>query len=77
MGGFSTMQGTLPFIIAPKEMRARVLGLISVGIGMNPLGILLVGFLAIKYGPASSIIICSIIGLLTLIGLLLINKKIL
>ena len=75
MGGFSTMQGTLPFIIAPKEMRARVLGLISVGIGMNPLGILLVGFLAIKYGPASSIIICSVIGLATLIGLLLINKK--
>ena len=77
MGGFSTMQGTLPFILAPKEMRARVLGLISVGIGMNPLGILLVGFLAIKYGPSASVIICSIIGLGVLGGLLLINKKIL
>ncbi len=75
MGGFTTMQGTLPFILAPKEMRARVLGLISVGIGMNPIGILLVGFLAVKFGPSYSVIICSIIGLSTLIGLFLINKK--
>ncbi len=75
MGCFSTMQGTLPFIIAPTEMRARVLGLISVGIGMNPFGIILVGFLALKYGPSISIIICSIVGLCFLFGLLLINRK--
>lgn len=75
MGGFTTMQSTLPFILAPKNMRARVLGLISVGIGMNPLGILLVGFLAVEFGPSLSIIICSIIGISVLVGLLIINKK--
>jgi drug/metabolite transporter (DMT)-like permease len=46
IAGFTTMQGTLPFVIAPPEIRGRIMGLLSVCIGVGPLGYLHLGFLA-------------------------------
>ena len=45
--GFSTMQNTIPLLAAPPEMRGRMLGLLSVCIGVGtPLGTLEMGAIA-------------------------------
>lgn len=61
--GFSVMQATLIYRIAPPEMRGRVLGLISVCIGVSPLGFLQVGLLANTIGAAGAIVASTLIGL--------------
>jgi hypothetical protein len=43
---FAVMQTTLVYRVAPVEMRARLLGVLSVCIGTGPIGFLYLGFLA-------------------------------
>lgn len=44
--GFSIMQATLVYLAAPPEMRSRILGVLSVCIGVGPIGFLHIGWLA-------------------------------
>jgi len=48
--GYSIMQATLVYLYAPPEMRSRMLGLLSVCIGVGPLGFLQLGFMANAIG---------------------------
>lgn len=48
--GYSIMQATLVYLHAPPEMRSRMLGLLSVCIGVGPLGFLQLGLLANAIG---------------------------
>jgi MFS family permease len=48
--GFSTMQATLVYLAAPPEMRSRILGVLSVCIGVGPIGFVALGLLADKIG---------------------------
>ncbi len=66
VAGFSTMQGTLPFVVAPPEMRARVLGLLSVCIGTGPLGILHLGLMVTLLGPPLATTVIGLEGLLAM-----------
>jgi MFS family permease len=52
---FANMQTSLIVIHAPAHIRSRLMGLLTVCIGMGPLGILLVGFLADRVGPMRAI----------------------
>jgi MFS family permease len=61
--GFSVMQATFIYRIAPPEMRGRVLGLISVCIGVGPLGFLLLGVLADAVGAKAAIVASALAGL--------------
>jgi MFS family permease len=65
--GFAITQSTLAFHSARPEMRARVLGLLSVSIGMGPIGFLQVGLLADAVGAQLAIIITGCEGLLALL----------
>jgi MFS family permease len=49
--GFAVMQSTLVYRCTPIEMRARLLGVLSVCIGTAPLGFLYLGYLADRMGP--------------------------
>ena len=75
VGCFSTMQGTLPFLIAPQEMRARTLGLVSVCIGVNPIGIIFIGFIAALLSPTYALVISGLLGIFSMFILALIIKK--
>ncbi len=60
MGGFGSaafanMQTSLIVLHAPSHIRSRLMGLLTVCIGMGPLGILIVGFLADAVGPMRAI----------------------
>ena len=48
--GYSIMQATLVYLYAPPEMRSRMLGLLSVCIGVGPLGFLQLGLMADAIG---------------------------
>ena len=61
--GFATMQATLPMLVAKQEMRGRVLGVISLAIGVAPLGALIVGAVANAIGPTEAIRLNATLGL--------------
>lgn len=52
---FANMQTSLIVLHAPAPIRSRLMGLLTVCIGMGPLGILIVGFLADRVGPMRAI----------------------
>jgi MFS family permease len=64
--GFAVMQATLVYLAAPPEMRARVLGVLTVCIGLGPIGFLHLGLLAELFGARAACIITGVEGLLVL-----------
>lgn len=61
---FSNMQTSLVIIHAPAHIRSRLMGLLTVCIGMGPLGILLVGTLASFFGPLRAVDMLELSGLI-------------
>jgi MFS family permease len=69
--GFGNMQTTLMLTEAPPEMRSRLMGLVTVGIGTGPLGVLAAGALATEMGPRSAVLVMAVTGLLLTVALAL------
>jgi MFS family permease len=61
---FANMQTSLIVLHAPVHMRSRLMGLLTVCIGMGPLGILLIGVLADRLGPLLAVAIMASAGLI-------------
>ena len=49
---FSNMQTSLILIEAPPTTRSRVMGIVTMCIGTGPLGVLVIGALSERLGPA-------------------------
>ena len=64
--GFSIMQATLVYLLAPAEVRMRVLGLLSVCIGLGPIGFLALGLAADALGATMACALTGGVGLLAL-----------
>jgi MFS family permease len=64
--GFAIMQPTLVFLATPVEMRSRVLGLLSVCIGLGPIGFLVLGGLAEVAGAPAATATMGLSGLVAL-----------
>jgi len=64
--GFSIMQATLVYVLSPPELRSRVLGILSVCIGLGPIGFVHLGLLAEWIGPRSACVVSGAEGLLAL-----------
>jgi MFS family permease len=65
--GFSVMQATLIYLAAPPEMRSRMYGVLSVCIGVSPLGFLWLGLLADAIGASPATAITGLMGLAALL----------
>ncbi|MDN3567841.1 MFS transporter [Paeniroseomonas aquatica] len=65
--GFSIMQATLVYLLAPAEVRSRVLGLLSVCIGLGPIGFVHIGLLADALGAQWACVISGAEGLLAML----------
>ena len=66
--GFGTMQSTITMLSAPPEMRGRMVGLMSVCIGIGtPLGGLAIGIMAEFFGTPWAITVNATIGLVLLL----------
>ncbi len=64
--GFSAMQTTIMFTLAPPEMRGRVMGVLTVCIGSGPLGMLHIGLLAGWLGASTAVLVVAIEGIVVL-----------
>lgn len=64
---FANMQSSLVVLHAPMHIRSRLMGLLTVCIGMGPLGILLVGFLADWLGPMLAIEVTASTGFVSVV----------
>jgi MFS family permease len=64
--GFSTMQATLVYLAAPPEMRGRVLGILSVCIGLGLVGFIQLGLLAEAIGAPRATAATGLAGLAAL-----------
>jgi MFS family permease len=69
--GFGNMQSTLMLTEAPAEMRSRLMGMVTVGIGTGPLGILAAGLLSDQVGPRHAVLIMAALGLVATLTLVL------
>jgi len=64
--GFSVMQATLVYRDSPPEMRARLLGVLSVFIGSSPIGFTWLGFLAEVTSPRIALVLVALQGFVAL-----------
>ena len=76
VAGFTTMQATLPYVLSPPEMRARVMGVLSVCVGTGPIGMLNIGLMAEWLGAATALTIAGIEGLVALTIAVLVWREI-
>ncbi len=67
--GFGNMQTTLMLTEAPTEMRSRLMGLVTVGIGTGPLGVLTAGLVSDAIGPRGAVLVMAGAGLAATIAL--------
>ena len=66
-GLFAAMQAALVLLNTPLEMRSRMMGLLSVCVGLCALGFLHIGLLADWVGAQNAVLICTGEGLIALI----------
>ncbi|MAF48136.1 MAG: MFS transporter [Rhodospirillales bacterium] len=72
VAGFTSMQSALIISNSPPEIRNRVMGVLTMCIGIGPLGILIVGSLSEQLGAPTGILITSSTGLIGLVCAVLI-----
>ena len=65
--GFAVMQATLVYRDSPVEMRARLLGVLSVCIGAGPIGFMYLGLLADLLTPRVATVAIALQGMLALL----------
>ncbi len=66
-GFFGALQGVLVMTVVPAELRGRALGLLSMAIGVLPLGMILLGEIAEAIGTRQALAISAGVGVLTLL----------
>lgn len=67
MAGFAAMQTVIPILAAPAELRLRVQGVVTMAIGVSPLGFLHAGWLGERLGPEWALLVMGVCGLLALV----------
>ena len=65
---FSVMQSTIVFLAAPVERRMQAMGLLTMCVGVGPVGFLMLGWLAEAFGATPAAVISSVAGLVVLAG---------
>jgi MFS family permease len=65
--GFSIMQATLVYLLTPQELRSRVLGILSVCIGLGPIGFTALGLAADWLGAPAAALATGCAGLAVLL----------
>ena len=63
---FSVMQATIVFVAAPIERRMQAMGVLTMCIGIGPVGFLMLGWLAERLGASPAAVISAVTGLVTL-----------
>lgn len=65
LSGFATMQTSMVLRSSSSETRGRSMGTVAMGIGVSPLGILIVGYLAEQLGVQAALALLAGTGVIT------------
>ena len=68
LAGFGTMQVALLLVETPAHLRARILGLLTVCIGMGPVGVLHIGYMAERFGTVVGLVTVGLEGTLLMLA---------
>jgi len=68
LAGFGTMQVALLLLETPARLRARILGLLTVCIGVGPVGVLHLGYMAERFGTVVGLVTVGLEGALLLLA---------
>jgi len=68
LAGFGTMQVALLLVETPAHLRARILGLLTVCIGVAPVGVLHLGYMAERFGTVVGLVTVGLEGALLLLA---------
>jgi MFS family permease len=69
MSGFAIMQTAMVLKASPMETRGRAMGTVAMGIGVSPIGILIVGFLSERLGVQTALALLAIVGVIVVMFL--------
>ena len=75
MAGFGTMQSILIISSAERKIRGRVLGILALTIGTQPLGAFLLGYFSREFGSINAVRISLVFAILTLIIITFLQLK--
>ena len=64
--GFAVMQPTLVYATTPPDRRSDAMGLMTMCIGVAPLGFLAIGWLGNQLGAPMAALICALCGLVAM-----------
>lgn len=70
VGTFAATQGALVMTSVPPAMRGRAMGLLSMAIGVLPLGMIVLGEVSEVLGAPAALVISSLVGLVCVLGYL-------
>lgn len=76
-GGFSAMQGSLVLFAAPPAQKARAMGALVVCIGLAPLGMLHLGWMADQWNASTAVAVSATEGAIFMIGVMVLFSRIL
>lgn len=65
--GFAVMQATITYAVAPVDRRSQAMGIMTMCIGAGPVGFVFVGLLSEHISASSTALICSAIGVLSIV----------
>jgi len=72
---FGAMQATLILLSAKEEMRGRAMGILSLAIGAEPIGGILLGVLAESLGPSDAVGVVAVAGFILTVGWVIVAKQ--
>ncbi len=77
MAGFGTLQSILIISSSDQKIRGRVLGILAITIGTQPIGAFLLGYYSREYGSVNAVMISVLIAMILLIAvtILYLGKK--
>jgi MFS family permease len=68
LAGFGTMQVVLLLLETPAHLRARILGLLTVCIGVGPVGVLHIGYMAERFGTVVGLVTVGLEGTILMLA---------
>ena len=75
MSGFGTMQSILIISSAKREIRGRILGILALTIGTQPLGAFLLGYFSREFGSINAVKISLVFAIFALIIVTILQLK--
>lgn len=77
MGSFSVTQSTLMLLASPPTLRASAMGALAICIGLAPVGMMHMGWMAENFGASAAVAISAVEGAVAVVAVILLFPRVL